>query len=77
MARVVPQAGLPGAAAAVVLREAVQRTVPELRIAAVPVDAVLLGRISTGQLIAPRDARGVLRSGTRPRDGAGRVRAVG
>jgi hypothetical protein len=77
MARIVPQAGLPGAAAAAVLCAAVQRIVSELRIVAVPVDAVLLGRISTGQLTAPRDARGMLRSGIRPRDGAGRVRAAG
>jgi MFS family permease len=77
MAPVVPQAGLPGSAAAAVLRAALQQTMPELRIAAVRVDAVLLRRISTGQLIAPRDARGVLRSGIRPGDRAGRVRAVG
>jgi hypothetical protein len=77
MARVVLQAGLPGAAAAAVLRVAVQRTMPELRIAEVRVDARLLRRISTGQLIAPRDARGVLRSGVRPEVRAGRVRAVG
>jgi hypothetical protein len=76
MVRVVPQAGLPGSAAAAVLRAAVQRT-PELRIAAVRVDARLLRRISTGQLIAPRDARGVVRSGIRPGERAGRVPAVG
>lgn len=77
MVRVVPQTGLPGAAAAVVQRAAVQRTMPELRIAADRVDAVLLRRISAGQLIAPRDAKGVLRLGNRPGDRAGRVRAVG
>jgi hypothetical protein len=77
MVRVVPQTGLPGAAAAAVLREAVQRTVPELRIAADRVDTVLLRRISTGRLIGPRDAKGVLRFGNRPGDRAGRVRAVG
>jgi hypothetical protein len=77
MARVVPQAGLPGAAAAVVLRVAVQRTAEVLRIVEVPVDVVLLGRILTGQMIAPCDARQVLRSGIRPGDGAGRFLAAG
>ena len=76
MVWVVPRAGLPGAAAAAVLRAAVQWA-PELRIAAVRVDAVLLRRISTGQLIAPRDARGVLLPGIRPGERAGRVPAVG